>query len=126
MPIIGFLIIMWVLFGKLLFGVVFLPSFLSLDFFSPRLNKANPRASSPFIFLFLGTGPISTSLLSVPEFSETQQRPSPGARCLDTDLLTKAPFPWVQHVLRPPEICLRGSWPESSCREPLGITEALV
>lgn len=82
------------------------PSFLPLPrFFSPpRLNKANSLAFSPFIFLFLGTGPISTSLLSIPEFLKPSRDPLQGSGVLRMHLLAKpaeAPFPWVQHVLRP-------------------------
>lgn len=72
----------------------FLPSSPWIFFF-PRLNKANSLAFSPFIFLFLGTGPISTSLLSIPEFLKHSRDPfresgngtiSLGAVCSETPL----------------------------------------
>lgn len=60
------------------------PSFLPLPrvFFFSRLNKANPLAFSPFIFLFLGNGPISTYLLSIPEFLKHSRDPLQGSGVL--------------------------------------------
>lgn len=100
---------MVVLFGKLLFGVVSLHSFLSLDFFF-RLSKGNSPAFSQFLFLFLGPGPISTHL-SPATVTETQQGPSLplwsgswyGKRCLLSNKAV-APFSWVlltQRLLGP-------------------------